>query len=240
MYFILMQKIYFYNKKNMKLNTILLVLLFAQITYIYAFEDFALIRTQRNMKSQEIKASKSFLQKKLIPSVVLNDSTISSKNSTFNQNTTLPQDSNTTSVNITNNTPLHNNYTLCDEINRVMIDLIELDNGILELRKSFNNHSKNFLKHPKIKESKKLFQEKESKEVMTYINKINEITSKIEIFKGKLLKLSKNKNCVLTSPQSVKFELQSTQKDLQSLLQIVSEEVKEFKLPVNFIAIASK
>lgn len=225
----------------MKLNTVLLVLLFAQIAYIYSFEDFALIRTQRNSKSQELKVSKSFLQKKIITGE-LKTSKISGTNSTINTNSNFSHTSNTTANEISNNTS-QNNYFLCEEINKVMQNLIELDNGILELRKSFNNHSQNFLKHPKItntEESKRLFEDKETNEVMTYINKINEITSKLEIFKGKLLKLSNNKNCALNSKETVKFELQTTQKDLNSLLQVISEEVKEFKLPVNFIAISSK
>lgn len=225
----------------MKLNTVLLVLLFAQIANIYSFEDFALIRTQRNSKSQELKVSKSFLQKKIITEE-LKTSNISDTNSTIHINSKFSHTTNTTANEISNNTS-QNNYLLCEEINKVMQNLIELDNGILELRKSFNNHSKNFLKHPEIthtEESKRLFEDKETNEVMTYINKINEITSKLEIFKGKLLKLSNNKNCVLNSKETVKFELHTTQKDLHSLLQVISEEVKEFKLPVNFIAISSK
>ena len=181
------------------------------------------------------------MQKKIITEE-LKTSKISDNNSTIHINSNLTQNTNTTTNEISNNAS-QNNYLLCEEINKVMQNLIELDNGILELRKSFNNHSKNFLKHPEItntENSKRLFEDKETNEVMTYINKINEITSKLEIFKGKLLKLSNNKNCVLNSKETVKFELQTTQKDLHSLLQVISEEVKEFKLPVNFIAISSK
>ena len=152
-------------------------------------------------------------------------------------------DLNHTTVDILKAHAKNSSIYLCNEIKNVFLHLVDLDNGISELRESFNNHTKPFMFMSDSKnfteEGKKTFVEKENKNVMVYINKINVMNSHLQTFRTKLLKLSVTKKCGQTD-KSLNFRLKSITKNLNNLIQLISEEVKEYNLPVNFIAITNQ
>jgi hypothetical protein len=233
----------------MNKNSILVIclLMLAQITFIYAFEDFSLIRTRTNLKTDDLKSTKSFLQKKQVPTTDSNKTIVFSNSTNVNLSDIHVNKTeinlNHTTVDILKAHAKNSSIYLCNEIKRVLLHLVDLDNGISELRESFNNHTKPFVFLSDSKnfteEGKKTFVEKENKNVMVYINKINEMNSHLQTFRTKLMKLSKTKKCGQID-NSLNFRLQSTTKNLNSLIQLISEEVKEYNLPVNFIAITNQ
>ena len=199
------------------------VLLFVQFTLTVQFGDFSLISTNLN---QEKTQTKSFLQKKVDP---INNSSLTGNN---NNSTNL------------SNANMNSTYFLCQSIQKVMFNLIDLDTEILNLKESYVNKSKDYENKSQnvnaTDNEKRENMEKQDNLVTNYVNKINEINGQLQMFKDKIMSLSVTKNCPDMTTEKIDLNISKTANSINSFISLISEEVKKQNLSVNLIAISNK
>jgi hypothetical protein len=132
------------------------------------------------------------------------------------------------------------NPILCEQIQKVLFAMLDVDNKVSRVRESFLNHSKVYLNFTlgsnHTEEEINGFKENENKIIEKYINDVNSLSGLIHGFKIKLEKLKKIK---CGEPKSsLDSKVEDAENNLKSLIQLVGQEVKDLNLPVSFIAIA--
>jgi hypothetical protein len=204
------------------------LILICQFSYTLQFEDLSLIGSLNKEASQQ---TSSFLQSK-----VKNDTESSSPQSSNNLASPPENENNKTAINDT----LIFNRSTCDELEKYLINMVEIDNLISQLRVSFQTKTVSNFKYElneKItEEEKKKFKEEQNLNLVHYVNKINELSALIDNLKSRL-KETKHKQCQNLSEDSIENKLDNTATNLHSFMELVSQNLKELKLDTKFLEI---
>lgn len=240
----------------------ILFLLLLNISFTFQIEDFSLFKMHRslspdnaglnvtnhekNRNSTASEANKATNTKNLrvtYKTISQSNKESSPNNSTIaNSNNTASQGDTSKEIIILNSNSSMLNSSKCVEIKQILLSLVDLDNSISQLRESFLNHSKTYLEYSlhsnttaeKNQTQKREFEKKENKIILNYINKINELSNIILEFKQKLSTLSQ------TDCPGADSKLANTEKNLENLLSLIKQEVKEINLPIAFVTITSR
>jgi hypothetical protein len=211
-------------------NDIILSILFiliCQFSFTFQFEDLSLISS---LNKETAPQTSSFLQSKVKKDIDSTESSVSSSQA----NDTSEKEINKTG---SNETSIFNRSS-CEELEKYLIDMVNIDNLISQLRVSFQKKTvsnvKFELKEHITDEEKKKFKEDENLDMVHYVNKVNELSALIDNLKSRLLEL-KDKKCQDLSENSIEKKLDNTATNLHSFIELISQDLKELKLDTKFL-----